>query len=103
MSDSNEVFHTGNGAPANFNDGKIKLSVNGQVVSATYSVGALTIGQFVDQIARQKGIKTFSVYADGEKLTTEDAASLASTFTEVDIVAKDARGFDAAASWNVQG
>jgi hypothetical protein len=89
---SQEVFHTENGGPANFNTGNIKLSVNGSVVSSRYAVGGNTIGSLVNQIARDRGIRTFSVYTDGRKLLTGDSAKPASSFTEVDIVAKDARG-----------
>lgn len=87
-----DVFHVGNGAPANFPDGTIKVSFNGQVTHSRYSVGSNTIGQLLNSLATQKGVRTFSAYADGRKLTTADAGKPASEFKEVDIVAKDARG-----------
>ncbi len=87
-----DVFHVENGGPANFATGNIKLSVNGSLVASRYAVGGNTIGSLVNQIAKERGIRTFSVYADGRKLLVGDSAKLASSFTEVDIVAKDARG-----------
>jgi hypothetical protein len=88
---SDEVFHASNGEPANFNTGNVNLSINGSSKGSRV-VGAMTVGQFIDSQARSAGIRTFSVYADGAKLTTADAAKLASTFQEIDIVAKDSRG-----------
>jgi hypothetical protein len=87
-----EVFQASNGAPANFNNGTVKLSVNGSLVSANYQAGSLTLGGVVDKEAKARGIRTFSVYADGRKLSTTDSARLATSFQEIDIVAKDARG-----------
>lgn len=86
------LFHAANGGPANFNTGTIKLSVNGQLVNERYNTGGLTLGALVQQIATQKGIKTFSVFADDAKLNTEDVKAPACDFESVDIVAKDARG-----------
>jgi hypothetical protein len=88
-----EVFHVGNGAPANFNNGSVKLSINGQL-KKTYNAGSQTLGAFVDSQAKAAGIRTFSVYADGRKLTTADSNSPASSFKEIDLVAKDSRGLD---------
>lgn len=87
-----DVFHVENGGPANFSTGAIKLSVNGTLSNAKYNTGGMTIGALVDQVAKNKGIRAFSVYADGQKLTTAQANQPASSFKEVDVVAKDARG-----------
>lgn len=86
------VFHASNGEPANFANGTIALSVNGTLQNRAYAVGSMTLGNLVDNVARSKGIRTFSVYADGRKVTTSDASKPAASFKEVDIVAKDARG-----------
>ena len=87
-----DVFHVGNGVPANYNDGTIKLSVNGTLSNAKYPTGGKAIGALVDEIAKARGIRAFSVYADGRKLTTANANDPAASFREVDVVAKDARG-----------
>lgn len=89
---ADDVFHAGNGAPANFSDGYVKVSYNGQVSNSRYDVGSQTLGQMVNSLATNKGFRAFSVYADGQKLTTADSAKPASSFKEIDIVAKDARG-----------
>lgn len=91
---SNDVFQVGNGSPANFSDGLIEVSVNGQVRNARAQAGTQTIGQFLSQQAQYYGVRTFSAYADGNKLYTSDSAKPASSFKKVDIVAKDARGLD---------
>jgi hypothetical protein len=89
---SDEVFHVGNGTPANFSTGKIKVSVNGTLYSDQYMVGSSTIGQILDQVARAKGIKAFTAYADGTKLLPVDSGKPATQFKEIDLVAKDSRG-----------
>lgn len=90
---ANDVFQVGNGVPANYSDGTIKVSVNGTLLNNRYQTGAMTIGQLVDQIAKSKGIRTFSVYVDGgRKLLTGEATKKATDFQEVDVVAKDSRG-----------
>lgn len=89
---TNDVFHAGNGAPANFSDGTIKVSFNGAISNSRYAVGTKTLGQVIADLMAQKGYRSASAYADGRKLFTEDSAKPATSFKELDIVAKDARG-----------
>lgn len=92
--DSNDasVFQVGNGAPANFNDGTIKVKVNGTIHSARYSCVGQTIGAVMNSVAQAKGIKAFTAYGDGSKLYPTDASKAATSFREVEIVTKDSRG-----------
>lgn len=90
-----DTFQTSNGVPANFATNSVKIKVNGSEYHNSYSVGTKTVGELVNEIARSKGIKTFSVYvAGGRKLDTADASRAANAFSEYDIVAKDSRGTD---------
>jgi hypothetical protein len=87
-----DVFQAGNGVPANFSDGTLKVSFNGSEYNRRYPVGSNTLGQVVSSLMSLKGIKTASVYSAGRKLTTDDSAKPASSFSEIDIVVKDSRG-----------
>ncbi len=90
--DDDYVFDVGNGEPANFKDGTVKLSVNGTLKEAHASAMGQTVGAFIKAKAQQYGVRTFNVYADGEKLTHGDADNQASDYNVIEIVAKDSRG-----------
>lgn len=51
-----------------------------------------TVGGFVVRQAQEAGIKSFSVYADGEKLNETHANRSMRTFTKVELISKDDRG-----------
>jgi hypothetical protein len=51
-----------------------------------------TLKEFAVSQARTYGIRTFSVYADGQKLTEADAGRAVSGVLRLEIVAKDSRG-----------
>lgn len=86
-----DVFQS-NGT-SNFQTGEIELVINGQS-KGKVNPGAQTLGQFVKAYAHSYGIRTFSVYLDGEKVDTEQASDVLaqSGATKLEIVAKDARG-----------
>jgi hypothetical protein len=50
------------------------------------------MGKFVTDTANQFGIRTFTVYLDGNKATTRQAGEPLTGVAKVEIVAKDARG-----------
>lgn len=89
---SEEVFETGNGSPANFTDGRVKVTVNGQAKGYTTVQPGETVGQLLTRQAQAYGVRRFSAFADGHKLTTNDASRAASGIQQVEIIAKDARG-----------
>jgi hypothetical protein len=87
------VFQVGNGAPANFSDGRVKVSVNG-TAKETAQAGTQTLGAFINAMATKYGVRTFSTYADGRKLTPQSSEinGPASAIKELELVAKDSRG-----------
>lgn len=74
---------------------KVELVINGQSRGAVETEGA-KLGAFVAAAAQRAGIRTFSVYADGQKLDTAAAGRSLGQIARIEIVAKDARGHDAA-------
>jgi hypothetical protein len=98
-----DVFNS-NGE-TNFPSGEVELLVNGHPKQKA-SVAGRTLGEIIRNTSRMYGIKTFTVYADGRKVSLDDS-SLTSVCTakQIDLVAKDARGsdFDANSIWTVDG
>jgi acylphosphatase len=94
MSDMNDntIFQTGNGVPANFNDGTIKVVVNGSDKGRKPTTAGETLGQFLNRMASYFGVRTFSAYADGRKLETNAVNGPVTAVREVEITAKDSRG-----------
>ena len=91
MSDST-VFQTGNGVPANFNDGTIEVFVNSSNKGRHPALAGETLGQFLDRMAYKYGVRTFSAYADGRKLETSGVSGSAAAVKSIELTAKDARG-----------
>lgn len=87
-----EVFDAGNGVPANFNDGTVKVAVNGSNKGNQRVNPGETLGAFLKRTAQTYGVRTFSAFADGRKLDTADAAKPLVGVTAIEIVAKDSRG-----------
>lgn len=87
-----DVFTTGNGVPANFNDGSIEVTVNGSNKGRKAASAGETLGQFIDRMAKQYGVRTFSAYSSGRKLETSGVAGPATEHRAIELVAKDARG-----------
>lgn len=75
---------------ANGNGGQVELIVNGSS-KGRVSTGGQTLGDFVKAQATRYGIRTFSVYLDGQKAYTEDSGRTISA-SKVEISAKDSRG-----------
>lgn len=71
--------------------GHILLFVNGRE-QGTVDVRNKTIGAFVKETAENKGMRSFSVYADGEKLKVSKANSTFAGVQKLELVAKDSRG-----------
>ena len=70
---------------------QVSLTVNG--VESTVDVAAgTTLLDFVRKHATAAGIRTFSVYVNGQKALTEQSGMDISTANSVEIVAKDSRG-----------
>jgi hypothetical protein len=70
----------------------VKLSVNGTPKGDVSFTPGTTLNAFVVTQARLAGIRTFSVYVDGDKLNTEDASDPIEAGVQIEIVAKDSRG-----------
>jgi hypothetical protein len=87
-----EVFDAGNGVAANFSDGRVEVEVNSSSKGRIATTAGETLGAFLKRQAQTYGVRTFSAYADGLKLTTSDATKPMSGISKVSIVAKDARG-----------
>ena len=68
----------------------IEVVVNGQSEDVDNPTG--TLKSFAVEQARIHGIRTFSVYADGVKVTEDEAGHPISGVEKLEIVAKDARG-----------
>lgn len=68
------------------------IKVNGETVSTEDQ--AQTLGTLATKYSSRHGIKTFSVYVNGHKADTADGSKTLDALgaTEVDFVAKDARG-----------
>lgn len=69
----------------------IEVVINGNSSSVEVSPGT-TLIDFVTEQAQGAGIRTFSVYIDGQKADTSQAGKDITTASKVEIVAKDARG-----------
>jgi hypothetical protein len=72
------------------NEATVSLKVNGQDKGEVPATGSLRA--FLTAQATKYGVKTFTAYGDGEKLTTEDSGSPVSEYTSIEIAAKDSRG-----------
>lgn len=89
---SNDVFQTGNGAPANFSDGTIEVVVNGSSKGRKPVNSGETLGAFLNRQAQYFGIKSFSAYADDRKLEVNSVSGPASSVHKIELTAKDSRG-----------
>ena len=87
-----DVFDAGNGVAANFADGLVEVEVNGNSKGRINTNANETLGAFLKRQAQTYGVRTFSAYADGLKLSTADATKPMSGIEKVSIVAKDSRG-----------
>lgn len=70
----------------------VNLTVNGGDTQAVEIAAGTTLAAFVRQHASAAGIRTFSVYVDGQKMTTEQGNLDISHAQSIEIVAKDSRG-----------
>ncbi len=86
------LHKTGIGEPRNSNAGEIQLTVNGTARGSVTAPAGQTVGQFLRYQAQRWGVRSFSAYADGRKLDTADDAEPLNSISEIEIVAKDARG-----------
>lgn len=89
------VFQVGNGAPANFNDGTVEVTVNSSNKGRKPTTAGETLGQFINRMATQYGTRSFTAYANGTKLDPSASATLnasAAQYRSIEITAKDARG-----------
>jgi hypothetical protein len=73
--------------------GTVQLFVKGRDYGMV-PVNGKTIGEFGVQQARENGIRTFSLYADGVKVEPGDAIAKAKadTVAKLEVVPKDSRG-----------
>lgn len=72
-------------------NGSVELLVNGQSKGGKRTNGQ-NVGTFVKNQAQAYGLKSFSVYINGQKFFTEQASQPLPDGAKVEIVAKDARG-----------
>ena len=74
----------------------VALMLNGQAVGqrSVADLGSQTIGEVANSIAREHGLKSYSILIDGVKVTTEQAGrSLAAAHaTSLEVFAKETRG-----------
>lgn len=71
--------------------GQVLLYVNGND-RGFHSAGEMTLGQFAIARAQANSIRTFSIYANGQKMDTSAANLPVSSFKKIEIVTKNARG-----------
>jgi hypothetical protein len=88
-----DVFQTGNGVPANFNDGTVEVTVAGSNKGRKQINAGETLGQFLNRMAATYGVRTFSAYADGRKLDTSNVNVSAVGVQKLELIMKDARGW----------
>ena len=90
-----EVFSTEQEQPERIRvaKGKVQLFVRGSDYGQV-DVNGQKLADFAVAQARSAGIRTFSVYADGEKVEpgSKQANSKADAFAKIEIVPKDSRG-----------
>lgn len=69
----------------------VEVTVNGEHSDYDVEPGT-TLKQFAIERAREAGIRTFSLYADGVKMNQENSNTDVSRLHSIEIVAKDSRG-----------
>jgi hypothetical protein len=69
----------------------VEVLVNGSS-QGSYDANGKTLGQFASERAKYAGIRTFNVYVDGKKATTDDSGKSLNGISRIEIVAKDSRG-----------
>lgn len=70
---------------------QISLTVGGESSTVDVPHGA-TLRSFVSLHASAAGIRTFTVYVDGDKATTEQGGMSLAGISSIEIVPKDSRG-----------
>ena len=72
-------------------NGSVAVFVNGRSQGNVHSEGQ-KLGDFAVGVAQRAGITSFSIYADGVKMTSKDKDKSLAQITKIEIVAKDSRG-----------
>jgi len=70
----------------------ISVTIAGRETTSHLVQGDETLRSFVKRVAGDSGFRTFSVSANGLSISSDDADNLASEYTSVTIIPKDARG-----------
>ena len=88
-----ETFTTGGGKPETVKVARnsVVLLINGRDKGVVDTTGT-KMREFVEARAKAAGIRTFTVYLDGQKANTSMGGMPMSRFGKVEILAKDSRG-----------
>lgn len=70
---------------------QVAMVLNGNAIGMVDPTGK-TIGQVGQDIAREHGLKTYSILVDGRKCLAEDAAKPLTGATTIEVFAKETRG-----------
>ena len=70
---------------------KVQMLLNGQAVGEVDPTG-LSISQCANNIARENGLKSYSILVNGVKVTTEGAGKPLTGTKTIEIFAKETRG-----------
>lgn len=71
--------------------GQVSMLLNGQAVGQI-SPTTQTVGDVANQIARDHGLKSYSILVNGVKVTTEGASKKLAGARTIEIFAKETRG-----------
>jgi hypothetical protein len=70
---------------------KVQMLLNGQAVGEVDPAG-LSISQCANNIARENGLKSYSILVNGTKVTTEGAGKPLAGAKSIEVFAKETRG-----------
>jgi hypothetical protein len=70
---------------------QVQRLINGQPAGIVSS-GDMTIGQAASDLARDNGLKTYSILVNGTKVTTEGASKRLAGAATLEVFAKETRG-----------
>lgn len=70
------------------------ILLNGQATGqrTRESLGSQTVGEVAQGVAREHGLKSFSILVNGVKASTEDAGKAAAGNVSIEVFAKETRG-----------
>ncbi len=91
------AFQAANSEPKNF-DNAIEVIVNGSNKGSKQAIEDETLGAFIIRQAQTHGVRTFTVLADGHRISPNGAATArpAGSVRQLEIIARDARAGGAA-------